>query len=62
MGLLAQAGGAAIAPPAPLSEKETRAFARELHTVNVGKAPSQIFAVLQATALAIHAQTLTLGH
>ena len=39
MGFLAKAGGSAIAPPAPLSEKETRAFARELHTVNVGKAP-----------------------
>lgn len=38
MGLLVRAGGSAIAPPHPLSEKETRAFARELHTVNVGKA------------------------
>ena len=38
MGFLARAAGnGAVAPPAPLSEKETRAFQRELHTVNVGK-------------------------
>ena len=37
MGFLAHAGNGAIAPPAPLSEKETRAFQRELHTVNVGQ-------------------------
>ena len=36
LGFLAKAANGAIAPPAPLSEKETRAFARELHTVNVG--------------------------
>ena len=36
LGFLARAANGAIAPPAPLSEKETRAFARELHTVNVG--------------------------
>lgn len=35
MGFLARAGNGTVAPPAPLSEKETRAFARELHTVNV---------------------------
>lgn len=35
LGFLARAANGAIAPPAPLSEKETRAYARELHTVNV---------------------------
>ena len=49
LGFLARAGGSAVAPPAPLSEKETRAFARELHTVNVGKAQ----AALQLTCPAL---------
>lgn len=39
LGVLAKASNnGAIAPPLPLSEKETKAFARELHTVNVGNA------------------------
>lgn len=53
LGFLAKAANGAIAPPAPLSEKETRAFARELHTVNVAiSANIAIFFAKLATYLA----------
>ena len=41
LGVLTRAANEAVAPPLPLSDKETKAFARELHTVNVGMAAKQ---------------------